>query len=464
MPDPTTGSSPPTSACRSSTSMSQSDYLLGHRRPAARTATRRQDRYRHYEMAGAAPRRRRTSSNFGRPQPDDIIEGGPAPCRSLSVQRGHRAAASRAGVLLRRGAAQNLDAWVRYRRQRRRTGGPDPARAATTTPACSTSTATSSAALRSPYVDVPTSTWFGNATGASFCIIAGHEVLLDAATCAALLDARRVRPRGGQGHGRFPWCAGRYITAYDGLDLSARRPRPTCPRPGRSGSEDEARRRPRAPSTHTRCRRGSRRPGARWPGPGPSPGRARGAPRGRKRSKSCSSSSSGATRPVVAHPRPRRRRRDRTSTAPPSAACAAALSSRLMTARAEAVGRPRSPRSARASVAKVTRAARGGARARPPRPPARRARTSSAIGGRVAAAGQLDQVAPTRPPSSSACVADVGAADAAPRSASSTPAPASRTSMLVRSDWSPGCAARARRRPPAGAAAACEACRRRASR
>ena len=29
--------------------------------------------------------------------------------------------------------------------------------------------------LRSPYLDVPTSTWFGSATGASFCFIAGYE-------------------------------------------------------------------------------------------------------------------------------------------------------------------------------------------------------------------------------------------------------------------------------------------------
>lgn len=30
--------------------------------------------------------------------------------------------------------------------------------------------------VRSPYVDVPTSTWIGNSTGASFCFLAGHEV------------------------------------------------------------------------------------------------------------------------------------------------------------------------------------------------------------------------------------------------------------------------------------------------
>lgn len=35
--------------------------------------------------------------------------------------------------------------------------------------------------LRSPYVDVPTSTWNGSSTGASFCFIAGHEIPFDSA-------------------------------------------------------------------------------------------------------------------------------------------------------------------------------------------------------------------------------------------------------------------------------------------
>ena len=35
--------------------------------------------------------------------------------------------------------------------------------------------------VRSPYVDVPTSTWFGSSTGESFCFIAGHEVPFDRA-------------------------------------------------------------------------------------------------------------------------------------------------------------------------------------------------------------------------------------------------------------------------------------------
>jgi hypothetical protein len=34
--------------------------------------------------------------------------------------------------------------------------------------------------VRSPFLDVPTSTWFGNSTGKSFCTIAGHEVPFDA--------------------------------------------------------------------------------------------------------------------------------------------------------------------------------------------------------------------------------------------------------------------------------------------
>jgi hypothetical protein len=33
--------------------------------------------------------------------------------------------------------------------------------------------------VRSPYVDVPTSTWTGSSTGASFCFIAGHEIRFD---------------------------------------------------------------------------------------------------------------------------------------------------------------------------------------------------------------------------------------------------------------------------------------------
>jgi hypothetical protein len=35
--------------------------------------------------------------------------------------------------------------------------------------------------VRSPFVDVPTATWFGSSTGESFCFIAGHEAAFDSA-------------------------------------------------------------------------------------------------------------------------------------------------------------------------------------------------------------------------------------------------------------------------------------------
>ena len=44
--------------------------------------------------------------------------------------------------------------------------------------------------VRSPWVDVPTSTWYGNSTGESFCRIAGHEVPFDAAKLKTLYPSR----------------------------------------------------------------------------------------------------------------------------------------------------------------------------------------------------------------------------------------------------------------------------------
>ena len=47
--------------------------------------------------------------------------------------------------------------------------------------------------LRSPYLDVPTSTWFGSTPGAGFCVIAGHEVPFDAGDPADS-STRRTAP------------------------------------------------------------------------------------------------------------------------------------------------------------------------------------------------------------------------------------------------------------------------------
>ncbi|WP_233557927.1 alpha/beta hydrolase domain-containing protein [Tessaracoccus antarcticus] len=43
--------------------------------------------------------------------------------------------------------------------------------------------------LRSPYLDVPTSTWSGTSTGASLCFIAGHEVPFSKATLTSLYSS-----------------------------------------------------------------------------------------------------------------------------------------------------------------------------------------------------------------------------------------------------------------------------------
>jgi hypothetical protein len=72
--------------------------------------------------------------------------------------------------------------------------------------------------VRSPYVDVPTATWFGSATGASFCFIAGWERPFDAAKLQALYPThgtyvRKVVRSAGQ------LVADRFLTPADGVAL-----------------------------------------------------------------------------------------------------------------------------------------------------------------------------------------------------------------------------------------------------
>ena len=72
--------------------------------------------------------------------------------------------------------------------------------------------------LRSPYLDVPTSTWYGSSTGASFCFIAGHEVPFSEAQLLELYP----------NHGSYvnqvakdvsDLVGDRFITRSDGSDL-----------------------------------------------------------------------------------------------------------------------------------------------------------------------------------------------------------------------------------------------------
>jgi hypothetical protein len=72
--------------------------------------------------------------------------------------------------------------------------------------------------LRSPYLDVPTSTWFGSSPGGGFCFIVGHEVPLAPAVLQSLYPSHGAYVRAVvKDTARL--VAGRYITGYDGLDI-----------------------------------------------------------------------------------------------------------------------------------------------------------------------------------------------------------------------------------------------------
>ena len=72
--------------------------------------------------------------------------------------------------------------------------------------------------LRSPFLDVPTSTWFASSTGASFCGIAGHEDRFKQARLDALYPSRGayVSAVAQDVHGLV---ADRYLTRADGQQL-----------------------------------------------------------------------------------------------------------------------------------------------------------------------------------------------------------------------------------------------------
>lgn len=145
--------------------MSQSDYLrgIGSRRPDSDTPP---DQFRHYEMAGAG--HATPDELYYSAKPEDIVAAGRA-VPPLSCNEGPR---SRFPNSIHFNAAfQNLDLWVR--------DGLAPPRVddilVENGQAVLDEFGNVTGGLRSPYVDVPTSTWYGTATGPSFCSIAGWE-------------------------------------------------------------------------------------------------------------------------------------------------------------------------------------------------------------------------------------------------------------------------------------------------
>ena len=188
--------------------MSQSDYLLGiaSRRPDGDAAS---DRFRHYEMAGAA-HATPDELYFSATTADIVKAGRPVP--PAACNEGPR---SRFPSSIHFDAAlQNLDLWVR-----RRLAPPhgDPIAVVGGAPVLD-EFGNVVGGLRSPFVDVPTSTWFGSSTGASFCFIAGHEVPLPQTTLERLYPT----------HGAYVRAvvrdvarlvAHRFLTVPDGLKL-----------------------------------------------------------------------------------------------------------------------------------------------------------------------------------------------------------------------------------------------------
>jgi hypothetical protein len=72
--------------------------------------------------------------------------------------------------------------------------------------------------VRSPFVDVPTSTWFGNSTGESFCRIAGHEVPFDTARVKDLYPTHSVYEHA-VAEDVAKLVAARFLIREDGDDL-----------------------------------------------------------------------------------------------------------------------------------------------------------------------------------------------------------------------------------------------------
>jgi alpha/beta hydrolase family protein len=198
--------------------MSQSDYLIGiaGRRADSDALA---DRFRHYEMAGAG-HATPDELNFAA-APADILRAGRA-VPPLSCNEGPRSRFP--SRIFFDAILRNLERW-----DQAGIAPPhaDPIQVVNGAPVLD-EFGNVTGGLRSPYLDVPTSTWFGTSTGASFCFIAGHEVPFDAARLQQLYPS----------HGAYVAAvvrdtarlvAGRYITVPDGIEIVAEAARADVP-------------------------------------------------------------------------------------------------------------------------------------------------------------------------------------------------------------------------------------------
>jgi hypothetical protein len=151
--------------------MSQSDYLSGiaARRPDSDVAP---DLFRNYEIAGSA-HATPDELNFAA-SPEDIVRTG----RTVPAMQCKEGPRSRfPNSIAFNAILQNLELWVSKHIPPPRA---EPIKVDNGKPVLD-KFGNVIGGVRSPYVDVPTSTWFGSSTGESFCFIAGHEVPFDRA-------------------------------------------------------------------------------------------------------------------------------------------------------------------------------------------------------------------------------------------------------------------------------------------
>ena len=188
--------------------MSQSDYLTGitARRPDSDAPG---DRYRHYEVAGAG--HASPFELYYSAKPEDIVKAG-RPVPPMNCNEGPR---SRFPTSVAFDAIlQNLELWVD-----RGITPPhaDPIEVVDGQPVLDEH-GNVVGGVRSPYVDVPTSTWHGNATGASFCFIAGWEEPFSAQTLQTLYPTHGTYVSK-VAHDTVRLTAQRFITAADGVEM-----------------------------------------------------------------------------------------------------------------------------------------------------------------------------------------------------------------------------------------------------
>lgn len=191
--------------------MSQSDYLgwVPNRREDSDTAP---DQYRHYDIAGAG--HATPDELWFAARSEDIVKGGRTP-PPFDCDQGKR---SRFPSSIAFNAIyRNLKAWVEN------DVPPPPSQNVEVVDGKAVLDAHGNVkgGIRSPMMDVPTSTWNGNSTGQSFCRIAGHEIPFTAEKLASLYPSQAAyedayRKRTDELVGQ------RFITPEDGAVLKAR--------------------------------------------------------------------------------------------------------------------------------------------------------------------------------------------------------------------------------------------------